>query len=366
MNVLIAVSPDDILNVSKTDLEKALKLFRDYVKVHPKASKTIESLGSVLYAKKALEDWELGEYVIEEDLEGLLKALGSSDVVIDHKKLKLLKSVFGNLDDRFEEGIEKLDPLFLNACKKFPPFLNVNAESFAKNLVEAYMTGTVPSSFDSLSSLDCVSNKREIRNTLKDVLKNFIEEGEGYYMKVYNIARILGLNSEEFSQIKEYADLYLKLNSIDPNSLDLEDYQKFLKEFLNIKLEKSVLRGKLASLASGLLKRGHDLSRLCNDPQICPRLTGSAERDVGRSSNEKISLLVISSIAVIVLVVFLARSSNPRVRLKRLKRKLSKDPLNANLHLKMARVYEKLGMVEEAMNEYRIASDLIDSGTDQS
>ncbi len=359
----MAITPDEILKTSRDDIEEALKMLQVYIKENPEDPK-IENLGRVLYAKLALRDTVFADISQREDISGLIEKIASLEKPLDPGTFKLLRIVFPNLDKIVSKGLENLDLTTISACRKMPGFLKMSDSNFSENLLNAYLSSSTPLNIGRLQDMRCILDYEKVTSKLIEGLKTYMEKGENFYMKVYYTAKSLGLSTRSLDDLERYADLMTKLETIDSSSTTLRDYERLLREYLSLRSEKNMIKMKLQEIASSLSYKGYDLSRLCDDPDICPKGVGREVEHI--STNNKLVWYIVLSVVAISAVLYSAflRLRNPKVKVKRLKKKISKDPLNADLHLKLARIYEELGLMEEAMKEYKVASDIVSSDSD--
>ncbi len=360
---VFSITPDEIVRASRSDVDEALRLFHQYIKENPDDVKGIERLGKILYSKKELEKTPFEKAARSENADELLKVISKSKSPIDERTFELLRTIFSDLDKVMSSKIVNLDAVAISACRKLPAFVEIPSSEFSDRLLKAYLLSSVPVGLEDIGGLRCVENLDEVVEKIVEDLKEFLGRGENFYMKVFYTIETLNLPLKDFGDLKDYAELATRLETLDPLSVTPQEYSEMVEEYESIDMEKDLIKRKLLRVAMNLASRGVDLSGLCDDPELCPKTVVYEENRALKSESHTLEIAIAVAFgAVLTTIVMVSR--NPKVRLKRLKKKVSKDPLNVDLHLKLARLYEDLGMVEEAMREYKIASDIVGSGSD--
>ncbi|MDK2785862.1 MAG: hypothetical protein PWQ80_541 [Thermotoga sp.] len=336
-SVLLATSLDEIKEVSKTDVQKAISMFLNYVKENP-SDPGIETVGEFLFAKKRLVEAHpsLSEEIVSEDLQELVKKL--KDETFPEEETDLLKRVFPNLES-FVRSLQSLSDIL-----EFPFFwkLNVpleieNPDAFAEELINRFFENPFLFSYEVITALSKIKNAEEIGLAIVQKIENLPleEEKYPYFLRLFEIARAMGYDrpSTLEEEIRKYFSLMARLNS----SLSSEDSKEIVSEYESLTIPKENLRKKMVSL-----------------------FNERKDRTV-----QKIQYIYF----LLLLPVFLIFSTRFRAFLYRtlgLKKRaaslylklLQKSPENVKLRLKLARLYEELGMHEKAMEEYEIIKKL--------
>jgi len=336
-SLLLAASLDEIKEVSKSNIQKAIDMFLNYVKEHPSDPK-IEKMGEFLFAKKQLIEAHpsLSKEIVSEDLRGLVKKL--RDETFTKEETELLKKVFPNLES-FVKGLQSL-----NDVLEYPLFWKLNVpleikdpDAFADDLIERFFENPFLFSYEVLTALSKIKNAREISFAIVRRIGNLPleEERYPYLLRLFEIARIMGydqLNTLE-EEIRKYLSLMAKLTS--PVSSD--ELKDLVSEYESLTIPKENLRKKLV-----LLSR-------------------ERKAQVTRRNSYLYLLLVLPAFLFFFprFRAFLYRTFGLKKRAASLYLKLlQKHPENVKLRLKLARLYEELGLHEKAMKEYEIIKKL--------
>ncbi len=361
--MVFSIKPREIIEVSRYNLDSAVSMLQDYIAENPSAD-DIDEIGKFIYAKLELSKIEaISDAVIEEDEEKLVEEIKDLKE-IDERTLRLLKIVFKDLDSFLRTKIENLDRNAMIACNVLNIELKIDPKRVAENLVSRFEEN--PSSVDLVTfrNLRCVENMDDVLGEITSKLEDLIHEGERYYAAVYSISKALDLNGNRISDVDRYMKLVERIEISDPNSMGEEDYRALLRDFESLDLEKKALKEKLSKVAQELSKRGIDLSNLCDDESLCPRAKIPLKRDEKkRFGIFQYTLIAGTVFSIAVVSIVLGSSKNPKRKIKKLQKKIAKDPLNPDLHIELAQLYEEIGMMEEAMREYRMATKVMeDSG----
>ncbi|WP_101513671.1 lipopolysaccharide assembly protein LapB [Thermotoga sp. SG1] len=334
---LLAISLDEIKEVSKTDLQKAINLFLNYVKENP-SDPEIETVGELLFAKKRLVEAHpsLSKEISSEDLQGLMKKL--KDETFLEEETDLLKRVFSNLES-FVGSLQSLSDIL-----EYPFFWKLNVplkiekpDAFAEELISRFFENPFLFSYEVISALSKIKNAEEIGLAIVQKIENLpLEEGKyPYFLRLFEIARTMGYDrpSALEEEIRKYLSLMTRLNS----SISPEDSKEIFSEYESLTIPKENLRKKLVFFFSEKRARAVQNTTYIYFFLVLPAFLLFSAR----------------------FRAFLYRTLGLKKRAASLYLKLlQKSPENVKLRLKLARLYEELGMHEKAMEEYEIIKKL--------
>ena len=333
--ISIAVTREDVLNASREDIDKAIKLLKVYIAQHP--DENVEDLGKFVYTKKRLSrDPDIGEAVLKEDFNSLLKGLVEKGSV-DLKLYEDLKAVF-DFDGELAKRLGKLDENAVKVCEMVGRFTKVDCSPLARALVERYIEDPVgfdPRPYMTLACIDPSELKTDISNAMENL---FEEKGEDVYMKLWSLSELLGIDFPHSGDLKEYASVAMDVENALAKGASSETIASLRERIGNLKIEKGKLLERLGKV------------RIVETPKNPEKAAETVKRPI------YVYVAVTAVSTAVFLIIFLLLDSRSTVR--RLKRKIERDPLNPDLHVKLAEIYERLGRIEDAMEEYRIASKL--------
>ncbi len=329
------VTKQDIVKASREDVEKAVKLLKIYIAEHPQEN--IENLGKMIFVKKKLSsDPDIGDAVVKEDFNALLEGLIRKGSV-SKELFEDLKVIF-NFKDELEKRLEDLDENAIKVCNMVGSFLKVGCRNIARSLVERYMKDPLKFDPKPYMTLSCI-NEQELKKAISGVLEEKFEEGEKNYMEVWALSKMLDIDFPHSREVDSYVSLSMDIDEALKTGASSETYVELKKRFDSLHSSKEDLRRKLENLNEMI------------------SATSQAEK---RGSPEKKPIAVYVAVTVVSAAVFflILMLVDSRHIVKRLKKRIERDPLNPDLHIKLAEIYEKIGRLEDAMEEYKIASKL--------
>ncbi len=337
-----SVTKQDILKASREDIEKAVKLLKIYIAQHP--DENVEDIGKIVFVKKKLSsDPFIGEAVVREDFDALLKGLVEKGG-ISEGLLKDLEVVF-NFKEELEKRLEKLDENAVKVCDMVGRYMKVNCEGVVEKIVDEYVEN--PLKFDPKPYIDLACFKKDdVRKSLSRALEEKFEEGEKYYLKVWTLAKMLNVSFPHLKDLDDYSNLSMDIDEALKNGISEKTYSDLMRRLNNLKVEKVDLEKKMENLR---------------------KMVSVEPKERERSVNGKKPIVTYIAVTVVSAAVFLIilMLIDSRHSVKRMKRKIEKDPLNPDLHIKLAELYERIGRLEDAMEEYKIASKLSESKKDE-
>ncbi len=390
---IFGITLSEIRDISKSDPDKAFTMLVEYLKKHPN-DREAERLGKIISAKRVLmEITPIKDAVIKEDVYQLIDSMAKMND-ISKEMMSYIEVIFPNFYNALREKVIKFDRNAFKVCHMLPERVR-EPKGFEKAVVDRYFED--PLHFDPriIYQLKCMNLPR-IKNKIKNYLETKMEEKN--YVKIITLADMLMITLPQSTELHLYADILYKLNSQDALLMDENDFLNLIKEYEKLNLEKDLLSEKIRDLYLKLSQRLESLS--CEDEKICPpvkRITEAATESVAEDtwiseatqstimevtsakklpkfgfkipvSDEEILngdglwifLAFIGALVFITLVIslILIRLRDPKMNIKRLLKKIEKDPANPELHLKLAELYERIGRVEEAVKEYKLASKL--------
>lgn len=308
-NLIFSFTVEDIINKSKTDPEFAWDMYLLYLS-NQEASHTenIDKLGQFLYAKRKLRDFE---FAVKEDIEGLINFLKSSN--LNNSAKYYLLSIF-NEEDLFKYMCENLkkdsDVLYLLKL-----ISNYDYKTLSKELLNLLIEGENIQNY--VHVLSKIQNSEVLVRSLVDDLRTRLadtenDEGKKKYLEIYK--RVLAYYPELKDQTLEKFDKRLSSRPFSFNEL-LRNLWNLLKEAFQ---------------------------SLAGSKQNITILTMI------------FSLIIFGTFFLFPGVRYFIYSLFGSWRMAALvyKKIVEKDPLNEEKRLKLAQLYEKAGMYEEAMNEY--------------
>ena len=329
-----AVTKEDVIRASRKDINEAIRLLKLYIAEHP--GENVENLGKLVYTKKKLSsDPDIGRAVLKEDFDALLEGILKKGK-ISEELLKELEVVF-DIKKELQERVLKFDENAFKFCEISPKKFDLDPKPFAKVLVEKYIEDPLNFEVSIYLESKCFDEKA-LKEALSKAMEEKFMEGERYYVHLWTLAKNTGVSFPHLKDLEEYVDLLMDVESSMKTGLSSETYYEYLERLKGLKVEKKELAEKVASLKNLV----------------------SEEKEVQKENVQRRPVLVYIAVTVVSTAIFLVifYIMDSRQIAKRLKRKIEKDPLNPDLHVKLAEIYERLGRIEDAMEEYRIASKL--------
>ncbi|WP_233186234.1 lipopolysaccharide assembly protein LapB [Thermotoga sp. KOL6] len=339
-SLLFATSLDKIKNISRENLDKAIDMFLDYVKGHPK-DPDIEKVGEFLFAKKHLVEKYpfLAKEIVSEDLKGFLKKLKTFPKTFSSKETKLLEKIFPDLKS-FIEDLQSVEDILIypSFWKLGIPLRIKDPESFVSKLIERFFEDPFLLSYEFITALSKIENSKELgEKIVSNVEKMPLQEKNYPYMlRLFEIARMLGYNrpSDLEEELRNYFLLSAKLSA----SSSPKELEELVTEYEKLTIPKEELRKKLLVFSS----------------------------KVKRENSEDHRYYYLLILFLPFLFFFSSRFRAQIYRIFGAKKRaaslylklLQKYPENVKLRLKLAHLYEELGMHEEAMKEYEIIKKL--------
>ena len=329
------ITKDDILKASKENVERAVKLLKLYIAQHP--DENVEDIGKLVFVKRKLSsDPLIGEAVVKEDFDALLRGLVERGS-LDKKLLEDLEVVF-DFKDELRKRLEDLDENAVKVCDMVGRYIKVDCKGVAEKIVDEYIKNPLKFDPKPYVSLECF-DKSEMKKALSEALEDKFKEGERYYMKVWTLAEILNIDFPHSKDLKEYSNLSMDIDEALKNGVSKNTYVGLMKRLRNLKTEKS-----------DLMRKMENLKKMIYTPK-----SSHKESSPGGSPIVTYIAVTVVSAAVFFIVLLLMDS---RHSVRRIKKKIERDPLNPDLHIRLAELYERIGRLEDAMEEYRIASKL--------
>ncbi|AIY88758.1 MULTISPECIES: tetratricopeptide repeat protein [unclassified Thermotoga] len=332
----MALSLEEIKSLSKTNLDNAIDLFLDYMKKHP-SDPELENVGEFLFAKKKLVEKHpsLSREIISEDFHGLLEKLRDTEEMFSEEEVPLLEEIFPELKS-FAEKLQDVEE-FLSSpfFWKLGISLKIeNPEKFAEDLVNRFLEDPFVFSFEVVEALSKVENAEEIAYHLVRKAKEIPlkEESYSYILRLFEVAHHLGYSEtdELEEQIKKYFSISAKVDASG-------NVEEILDEYEQLTIPKEKLREKLAAVS---------------------KKSKVSEEKRGRYYPFFLVFLALPFLSARFRASFYRRIGMKKRAASIYLKLLQKQPENVKLRLKLARLYEEIGMHEEAMKEYEIIKKL--------
>ena len=382
--LILSITLDQIREVSNKDPERAFELLVNYLKSHPGDEKAAR-LGKVISAKRVLSKIpEIREDVLKERVFSLIDDMASLST-ISKEMMGYIEVVFPNFYNALREKVMNFDERAFKVCYMLPERVR-EPKGFENVIVERYFED--PLRFDPrvIYKLKCMNLPR-----LKGKIKKVLEEklgSEENYVKAITLADMLMIELPSSTELHTYADIVYKINSPSSLLMSKEDFLDVVKKYESLHIKKEILGKRIKELYMKLSQR-EDLSG-CKDVSICPPIKRTSQ--IGKSASQTVEeqeatqlkseatktsvklessrperkeMLVrtvaavgVSSAAALIVTLVFIRLRDPKRRIKMLLKKLSSDPTNPELHMKLAELYEEIGRMEQAMEEYKLASKL--------
>ncbi|HIP92407.1 MAG TPA: tetratricopeptide repeat protein [Thermotoga sp.] len=362
-SLFLPITLNDIVETSKKDLEKALYLFREYLLKNPD-DKNIEHVGKLLYAKKRLLKYSnIREAVLKEDVDELLKRSKDLEKPIEKEDFKALKIIFPHIEEKVSKFLQDLSNLHeISGVWKLGLKINVDPNKFSWKLINYFMENP----FIDRESIEFLKHLGNAENVAKTLIRNILgmdlkEEKYPRIIRLFEIAREMGYKDESDleRQIRIYLDLFYTVSYIEEPSESL--LKEIIKKYESLKIKKDMLKTKLLVLLSKAKKRGITLDIPVEDPDFQFLVK---KHNTQENRNIPYYWLLIFPFAVIPFLSLRFRSFfyyHIGLRKEALicyKKIVEKNPTDPDIRLKLALLYEKLGMQEEAMREYEIIKKL--------
>ncbi len=376
-SVVTGITLDEIREISKSDPERAYMQLMRYLKDHPGDEKALR-LGKIIAAKRELmKNQTISDAVLKENTRELIKKMSQLKNINKHT-MALIETMLPDFYDTLRSMVLDFSEEAFKVCEILPERVR-EPEGLEREVVDRFIEN--PLGFDPsvINKLRCMNLSRLKRKVSAYLRTKLVEKN---YMAASRLVEMLSLSLPEATQLKLYSDLAQQLSTIDVSSMSVEDFEDLVNKYEKITLQKEKLASRIKAIYLMLSER-MDLS-FCEDREICPEIRKVSEvTNVSTSSESaaskteilkrgfdqpwKTALFVILAVATsMTLVLIIIKARDPKRRIFRIKKKLERDPMNPQLHIKLASLYEEMGKTEEAMEEYRIAYKLFNSERDSS
>ena len=385
-------------------LNKAVDALVEYIVFNPDDTRILQ-IGKLVYAKRELKEIlpaELVSPVFAESFEDFIMELASYNGEISGGKLlyMLFPQIPMLVDDALvQPSIAKVARIrYLSLISDLP---------FSRRTLEKY----------TYFLNWCVNNALNNPNVFDELFARFIERyfgeewfgefwrmfeaslsniSESDYPKISILSRALKGRGMVVTSINAYMNFKNKLNRSMQKVLlgtdeefrnVVQSLPELLKEYSSLKTKKSMLRFSMMNLLDAVVRRipesnakswKMNLPSIINlkDPVLRKKYYEIAEffqkLDTGMMStvepkNRSVNFPIFTLLPTVFLLLFL--SSHFRYHLFRifgfkrgalhtLKNLVAKYPTNPNLHVRLGKMYENLGMYNEASQEYMVAARL--------
>ena len=340
-----------------------------YIQQNPDAT-DITSVGRKIAAKKRLSQFTpIREAVILEDEQLLLNTLRDADFQADSEYFEDLCILFPNikkaLNDFESKGNFDVLPI-VSLLWRFDVSLKAPGE-FGSFLLEKFLNDPYILDWNMVNFLQGLENASEVALSIVEEA-NLYRLSEDKYPSLYRILQtgsdILSQRIELEEDISDYLEVLSEIDNFDISSARLEDLQAIVSKYDNITLKKDELRTRIIALIETLraAKVRFETPIASEDKSIQRYLNHLVKKTF---SFRPFIYLIAIAVPIAVALPF------PKIRLKlslalgfkKQARKLcekilARDPLNIELRMTLAMLYEQLGDGEKALNEYRLIKDL--------
>ncbi|MCX7654673.1 MAG: hypothetical protein N2Z58_08375 [Fervidobacterium sp.] len=305
-----SLTVEDIIAKSKVDPEFAWDMYLLYISNQQTSdTETIDKLGKFLHAKRKLKDYE---FAVKEDIEGLVNFLKSASLT---KVMRYYLIDIFNKDTLLDYAINNVqnnpDVLYL-----FDVIIDVineyDYEKISEELINVLLKDGGKKGY--VQILSKVQSKDKLLRSIVKVLfeklsKEKTEEKKQRYLEIYNSI------VEYYPEYKE-PNLKSSYKSSTPALKNLQENIQKLLEIISKKMFSSLKYLLLLVVA------------------VCILLFS-----------------ILLSFPIVRYYVWLTFGIWRKAALN-YRKVVEKDPLNENKRLKLAQLYEKAGMYDEALNEY--------------
>jgi len=362
-SLLLSITLNDIVEISRRDLGRALSLFKEYILKNPD-DEGLENVGRLLYAKKKMLKYEeIKEAVLKEDIDGLLKESKNLKKPLENEDAEALKVIFPDMEREVSKLLQ--DPSNLREISgvwKLGLRIKVDPAEFSRKLIKFFMENPFIDR-ESIAFLKHLENAADVARALVNDILNMDMKEENYtrIVRLFEIAREMGYKGESKveKQIRIYLDLFYTISYIEEPSESM--LKEIIKRYESLNIKKEMLKTKLLLLLSRAKKRGITLDMHVEDPDFQFLMKKNIKSENKNASHYWIL------IPILVIIPFLSLRFRSffyyHIGLKKkallcYKKIVEKNPTNPDVRLKLALLYEKLGMQEEAMREYEIIKKL--------
>jgi len=413
----LALDLNEIFMLSKlpTTLEESVDQFIAYVLKNRPAYRDIAAVGRVIYAKRELRNElreELFRTVCAQDFDAFLIELSRFGRKLKLSDPKLLKIIFPQVDEAIKECLLSPNAECLTKLKNLAlvdgllsqtPKIDIYP-SISWSLKNALR---IPLLFDEVFSafIFALFGDTWFERFWSDFEAEIERLDEADYPKIELLAKHLKGKGMVVQLIREYMATKLTVTEATGKVMlgTEEDVKKVIAELPEIlekhdklKTKKKLLRDLIATLFDMLKKRLESvkdpstirveglpsllnvsdpllrkeyydlLSRLSPQSSIVSAGTEPDKSNRGKSRPRTVSpiwFVLLAGITALILPPvrywFYTAFRLRKLQLKLLIQKIQRDPANGELHLKLGRLYESLGMYEDAIQEYSLAVKLM-------
>lgn len=308
-NLIFSITVEDIIIKSRIDPEFAWDMYLSYISNQETSNnENIDKLGRFLYAKRKLKDFE---FAIKEDVEGLINFLKVNHP--DSKTKYYLLSIFSE-ESLFEFVRERLK-INPNVLYLFKLIGNYDQEEISKEL------------------LDILSKNKTASTYIQILLK--VQGSETLIKSLIDLLQKQFSNVGSTEKKKKQLEIYKQITVYYPQ-YKIPEFERFDRR----------LSSKTFSFTEFL----------SNFEKLLRKVLGTL---ISSKQNFVILILILSSLTLILLLLIpsiryhiYSLIGSWKMAALAYRKIVEKDPLNEEKRLKLAQLYEKAGMYEEAMNEY--------------
>ncbi|AEH50149.1 tetratricopeptide repeat protein [Pseudothermotoga thermarum] len=351
------------------DPEESWNELINLIKLDPNSTLiTIEGPRIAAKRKLAQIEW-LKEAVVAEDFEKFLMNLAHVTINPPLDLTKEVTLVFPQIQvliDEFEKGnfenFDKIKTLWKVGFKLSAPRL------FGKWLVESFLENPQLLDWNTVRFLQEMKNKEEIADEIVQTALKY-SQTESYYphlYRIFEVTRNMVFKEPTFfeRQLSLYINLLNQIIRMDVKRLTKAEIEEILKQFDSIEIKKDELRNKLAFLIVSAKQAKIPLDGVKTKDSYLSTLIGKSDQLDSKKANYWLVLTILGGILFLIsfdrirleILLFLRAK---KAAIKTCQRILSKDPLNFQIRLKLAALYEKVGDVERAISEYKAIKDLM-------
>lgn len=414
----LALDLSEILMLSKlpTTLEESVDQFVAYVLENRPAYQDVAAVGRLIYAKRELRN-ELREElfctVCAQDFNAFLIELSRFGRKLKLSDPRLLKVIFPQMDEAIKECLLSPDAECLTKLKNLALVDGLLSHTSGIDMYPSINWSLknalrVPLLFDDV--FNAFISELFGDTWFERFWSGFEAKIEGLdeadYPKIELLAKHLNGRGVVVQFVREYVTTKLTVTEATGKVMlgteeDVKEViaklPEILEQYDKLKTKKRLLRNLIVMLFNMLKKRLESvkdlstirveglpsllnvsdpllrkeyyalLSRLSPQSPIVPAETELDKSNKGGSKPRTVSPIWFVLLAGIVVLTlppvrywFYAALRLRRLQLKMLIWKIQRDPTNGELHLKLGRLYESLGMYEDAIQEYSLAVKLME------
>ncbi|QTA37869.1 tetratricopeptide repeat protein [Thermosipho ferrireducens] len=352
--IILGINKNQILDVSKSNPERAWGMFLDYVLENP-TDTSLENIGHIIKAKLTLKNISGFDFAIQENFDEFINYV--QNTTPPASILNSLLTIFPQTNESVRKAIETPEFDTFNRYLRLLKIVNpeINSKIAGKNLVNFFVKYPTFLSYDNISLLKLSKYSKDIgTNMLIYIATNindFDEKNIPIIARIIEIAKELGgnLSSSILKAIETYASITRRLSE----NLTQDELFQIKKEITELPVKHSLLTQTVEKKLNNI----NENSEIKNIPENL-NIKKNTKKDFNIIPWLSTSLLfILISFRIIRFYIFYIFGLKKLAALT-YKKIVNNSPMDEEKHLRLAQLYEEAGMYDEALEEYNLIKRL--------